>query len=206
MTQKIVLPVALASAFLGAVAAAEPIKKLWDFEDDQVGDAPVEFKTEVGAWLIASDDGNNVLAQTAKNPNSVFNLLLATGTQAKDLDLSVKLKAVAGKDDQGGGLVWRARDKNNYYLARYNPLEDNYRVYKVEAGKRTMFKNADIKASPGWHTLRVTMNGEHIECYYDGKKYLEVDDATFPQAGAIGLWSKADAQSYFDDLTLSIAK
>ena len=147
-------------------------------------------------------DGRKVLAQQEKNPDKVFNVALVTGTHAKDVDLSVKLKAVAGELDQGGGLIWRAKDKNNYYVARYNPLEDNYRVYKVQGGKRTMFKNADIPHTPGWHILRVTMQGEHIECFYDGKKYLDCSDSTFPEAGMIGLWSKADAQSYFDDLTL----
>jgi hypothetical protein len=148
-------------------------------------------------------DGQNFLAQEAKSPDKVFNVVLVPGSRAQDLELSVKFKALAGNDDQGGGLIWRAKDKNNYYIARYNPLEDNFRVYKVERGKRTMFKNADIPHTPGWHTLRVTMRGAHIECCYDGKKYLECDDGTFPEAGMIGLWSKADAQSYFDDLTLT---
>lgn len=188
----------MATALLGAAAT----KKVWDFGDGEIGKLPRDFKTEVGSWAVAGDSENKVLAQSAKNPNSVFNLVFVADTNYKDVDLSVRLKAVEGNDDQGGGLVWRGRDKGNYYLERYNPLEDNYRVYKVEKGKRTMFKNADIKASPGWHTLRVTMKGEHIECFYDGKKYLEVDDTMFPDAGMIGLWSKADAQSYFDDFTL----
>jgi hypothetical protein len=120
----------------------------------------------------------------------------------KDVDVSVRLKAVAGANDQGGGLVWRAKDAKNYYIARYNHLEDNYRVYKVVDGKRTMFLSANITHDDAWHPLRVTMVGDHIECYYDGKKYLDVRDSTFPGAGKIGLWSKSDAQSHFDDLTL----
>lgn len=189
----------LATALLGAAAT----KKVWNFEDGEIGKLLAGFKSEVGSWAIASDGDNKILAQSAKSPNSVFNLAFVDDTNYKDVDLSVRLKAVEGNDDQGGGLVWRGRDKGNYYLARYNPLEDNYRLYKVEKGKRILFKNADIKASPGWHTLRVTMKGQHIECFYDGKKYLEVDDTTFPEAGMIGVWSKADAQSYFDDLTVS---
>lgn len=207
---KVMQTIALSSALVGlfgaTLVAATAAKNVWDFEDTNVGKLPRAFRSEVGTWAVARDGDNNVLAQTAKNPNSVFNIVLASATKVKDVDLSVKLKAVAGDDDQGGGLVWRARDKSNYYLARYNPLEDNYRLYKVEKGKRTMFKNADIKGSPGWHTLRVTMNAGHIKCYYDGKEYLEVDDNTFPDAGMIGLWSKADAQSYFDELMLNEAK
>ena len=121
------------------------------------------------------------LAQSAKNPNSVFNVTLISETNAKDVDLTVRMKAIAGEYDQGGGLVWRAKDAKNYYLARYNPLEDNYRLYHVVGGKRTMIQNMDIAHSDGWHTLRVTMTGHQITCYYDGKKYLEAKDSTSPK-------------------------
>ena len=113
------------------------------------------------------------------------------------------MKAIAGQEDQGGGLVWRARNVNNYYVTRYNSLEDNYRVYKVEKGRRIQLQSAGIKHSEGWHTLRVTMEGELIQCFYDGKKYLEINDPTFKDPGRIGLWTKADAQSHFDDLKVS---
>ena len=113
------------------------------------------------------------------------------------------MRAVAGEVDRGGGVVWRAKDAKNYYIARYNPLEDNFRVYKVVDGKRTMFKSAKTPGDEKWHTLRVTMVGSKITCYLDGQKHLETEDATFPLAGRIGLWSKADAQSYFDELIVS---
>ena len=205
MAFPLLLPVlALGSAIAATAVAAEAAQRVWTFDDDAVGKAPARFKSQVGTWSVARDGGQQVLHQSAKSPDNVVNLILATDTREADVDISGRLKAISVKDDQGGGLVWRARDKKNYYLARYNPLEDNYRVYKVENGKRTMFKNADIKATPGWHTLRVTMKGAHISCYYDGEKRLEADDATFTEAGTIGLWSKADAQSYFDDLTFSV--
>jgi len=177
-------------------------KTVWSFNDNAEGNVAKGFKSAVGEWKVVSSDGEKVLAQQAKNSNSTFNLGFITDTKAKDVDLSVKMKAIAGEIDQGGGLVWRAEDKSNYYLARFNPLEDNYRLYKVQDGKRTLFVNADIKATPGWHTLRVVMRGDQIECFFDGKKSLEHADSTFTNAGMIGLWSKADAQSYFDDLTL----
>lgn len=91
--------------------------------------------------------------------------------------------------------MWRARDAKSYYIARYNQLENNYRVYKVEGGRRTQLGTAEIMRSEGWHTLRITMTGEQIECYYDGKKYLNVSDSTFTDAGKTGLWTKADAQT-----------
>jgi hypothetical protein len=188
------------------LAAGSGHSHRWMFERATVGKLPQGFQQEVGKWAVIESEGNHFLAQLAANPDKVFNVVLVPETHVRNVDLGVKLKAIAGKFDQGGGLIWRANDKDNYYVARYNPLEDNFRVYKVEGGKRTMFKNADIPHSPGWHTLRVTMQEKHIECFYDGKKYLECDDATFAHAGMIGLWSKADAQSYFDDVQLEASE
>lgn len=192
-------------AFL-QVSPAGTGQLVWTFDRDAVGKIAAGFKEEVGEWRIVDDAGKKVLAQQAQNDDPIFNVVLVTNSDAQDLDLSVRLKAVAGKFDQGGGLVWRAKDKNNYYIARYNPLEDNFRLYKVQNGKRTMFQNADIPHTPGWHTLRITMQGRHIECFYDGKKHFEFNDRTFPYAGRIGLWSKADAQTEFDDLALTPIK
>jgi hypothetical protein len=186
-----------------AVHAGDEREKTWTFEDDAVGSAPKGFTPAVGEWKVARTDEGRVLAQSASNANPVFNVVLVDDTSAKDVDISVKLKAVAGEFDQGGGLVWRAKDARNYYIARYNHKEDNFRVYKVVGGKRSApFQNADIKHHDGWTVVRVTMKGDHIECYVDGKKYLDVHDSTFPDAGKIGVWSKSDARSQFDDLTL----
>jgi Domain of Unknown Function (DUF1080) len=195
----------LVVTLLGGLAAyaGDEEKKTWTFDKDTAGAAPKGFSPAVGEWSVVTTDEGKVLAQSASNASPVFNIVLIDDTNAKDVDISVKIKAVAGERDQGGGLVWRAKDAKNYYIARYNHLEDNYRVYKVVDGKRSApFQNADIKHHDGWTTLRVTMKGDHIECFYDGKKYLDVHDATFPGAGKIGLWSKADARSQFDELTL----
>jgi hypothetical protein len=190
-------------ALSGPIFAQNASKQTWTFDDEKTGQIAKGFTGEVGEWKVVEADKGKAFAQSAKNSNSTFNIALAGDTNAKDVDVSVRMKAVAGETDQGGGLVWRAKDAKNYYLARYNPLEDNYRLYKVVGGKRTLIQNADIPHSDGWHTLRVTMTGEQITCYYDGKKHLEAKDATFPETGKIGVWTKADAQSHFDDLTLS---
>jgi 3-keto-disaccharide hydrolase len=197
-----VLPL-LAAGIAGLALAAEATKRVWDFEADAPGKIAKGFTSEVGQWEVATDGENHVLYQKARNEDAIFNVALVAGTSYKDLDLSVKLKAVAGEIDRGGGAVWRAKDKDNYYICRYNPLEDNFRVYKVVDGKRSMFKGAKTPGDEKWHTLRVTMAGTKITCYLDGKKSLEVEDTTFSEAGKIGLWSKADAQSYFDDLTMT---
>lgn len=187
-----------------ALGLAPPKKRTWDFDTDRPGRIADGFTNESGTWVVRPAEGNNlVLAQTAKNDDDTFNVALVSGTSYRDLDLSVRLRAVAGANDRGGGLVWRAKDAKNYYIARYNPLEDNFRVYKLEAGKRTMFADAKVPGDTAWHTLRITMAGTKIACYLDGKKYLDADDPTFPDAGRIGLWSKSDAQSYFDDLAVS---
>jgi hypothetical protein len=193
----------IAALISGMAVAAEATKKSWDFEKDEPGRIAAGFTNEIGQWEVAQDGDNHVLYQKAKSDDATFNLALATGTSCKDVDLSVKLKAVAGELDRGGGLVWRAKDGKNYYIARYNPLEDNFRVYKVQDGKRTQFQSAKAADDDKWHTLRVTMIGTKIACYLDGQNRLEVEDATFPGPGMIGLWSKADAQSYFDDLAVS---
>lgn len=201
------LIIVLGIALLSTSLAAQDGKKVWSFDTDKTGAIAAGLTNEVGDWKVVTDQTApskpNVLAQLAKSSISTFNVTLISDTHYKDVDISVKMRAIAGNNDQGGGVVWRAKDAKNYYIARYNPLEDNYRVYKVVNGNRSIFQNADIKHADGWHTLRVTMTGDQIECYYDGKKYLDVKDTTFKEAGKIGLWSKADAQSHFDDVTVS---
>jgi Domain of Unknown Function (DUF1080) len=174
-----------------------------------VGELPpgwIAAKTGEGpgsVWKVVEDatapSAGKALAQTsAEGPKKLFNLCVAKKTSFLDLDFSVAFKAVAGKIDQGGGLVWRYADANNYYVARMNPLENNYRVYKVVAGKRTQLATADMKIDAArWHTLRIVHVGNRIECYFDGRRHLDVKDDTFPKAGKIGLWCKADARTHF---------
>lgn len=190
-----------------AVVAAQNGKMSWNFDADKVGVIAKGFTNEVGKWEVVADDTApskpNVLAQMAKSAGAAFNLTLASDTNYKELDITVKMKAIAGSADQGGGIVWRAKDAKNYYVARYNPLEDNYRLYHVVNGQRSELKSANIPHTQGWQTLRVTMTGDHIECYYAGKKYMDAKDSTLKEPGKIGLWTKADAQTQFDDLAVS---
>ncbi len=188
-------------ALILSAMAGEEVRR-WNFELDQPGSIAKGFHGAVGRWEVVSTLEGRVLAQKAENPDATFNVALVAGTSAKDLDLSVRIRPVAGKEDQGGGLVWRAKDSKNYYIARYNPLEDNFRVYKIVNGVRTMLQDAKAPKEAGWRPIRVVMKGDHIECYLDGTKRLDVRDSTFPEAGKVGLWSKSDAQTYFDDMTL----
>lgn len=186
-----------------ALAADAAGQRVWDFTKDAVGAIPNGVSVFAGRWEVAVQGDNHVLVQKAASDQRVFNLALIDGTKYQDLDVSVRLKADGGVVDQGGGVVWRARDKDNYYVARYNPLEDNLRVYKVENRRRTQLDHAEIPGDREWHTLRITMKDREIFGYLDGKKLLVAEDSTFPDAGMVGLWSKADAQTFFDDLSVS---
>jgi len=200
------------------VSPDEPKSTRWDFEDAIVSKLPSGWtaaKTGEGpgsVWNVIEDatspKGRNVLAQTSsEGPNPLFNLCVADDSKFADLDLTVSFKAVKGEKDQGGGPVWRCKDANNYYIARMNPLEDNFRVYKVVGGKRRQLGSAEVEARAGtWHTIRIVHKGDHIQCYLNGKLHLDVKDDTFKEAGRIGLWTKADAVTSFDDLSVSAPK
>jgi hypothetical protein len=198
------------------VFADEKPTQVFQFPKEYVGKLPPGWKAdqtgkgEGSVWKVVADDTapskkGFVLAQTAESPHAFFNLCVAGESDFRDGEIGVSFKAVNGKEDRGGGIVWRYKDADNYYICRMNPLEDNFRVYKVVAGKRMQLATTkdDVKVPSGeWHTIKVSMKGEQIECFLDGKKYLEAKDDTFPEAGKVGLWSKADAQTYFDNLTI----
>ena len=160
-------------------------------------------------WKVESDASAptkpNVLKQSG---TGTFPWCVKQSAQITDGFVEVKFKPLAGREDQAGGLIWRFKDTNNYYIARMNPLEDNFRVYKVVAGKRSPeFQNAEVKIPVGeWHILSVKMVGDRIECSLDGKKYLEAKDDAFTKAGKVGLWTKADAQTSFDNFTVKELK
>ncbi|WP_165072923.1 hypothetical protein [Paludisphaera rhizosphaerae] len=189
--------VATASAALAATAPAPR----WNFEADPLGGPAKGFTTGVGRWVVEERDGSKVLAQQAANDDPVFNVALVDETSYQEVDVSLRVKADAGEFDQGGGVVWRAKDKDNYYVARYNPLENNFRMYLVENGRRTQLDHADAPGDKNWHTIRITAKGKQIAGWLDGVRLLTATDRTFLGAGKVGVWSKADARSFFDDLT-----
>lgn len=157
---------------------------------------------EGSVWKIQEDttspSGKKVLTQTASGPGLLFNLCVADQPRHADVDLTIKLKALSGKIDQGGGPVWRYQDANNYYIARVNPLENNFRVYKVVDGKRTQLGTADVQATAGqWHTIRIAHRANRIQCSLNGKLSLDVTDDTIAKGGQIGFWTKADAVTSF---------
>jgi hypothetical protein len=193
-----------------------------DFNKDNTGESPKGFTTaltgqgKAGVWVVMKDDASpgqgNVLAQTDTDATSYrFPVCVYDGATAKDADISVKFKPVSGKKDQAAGIVWRYRDRDNYYIVRANALENNVVLYKVEGGKRvdlplkgegrTYGKKAPVPSGK-WSALRVTAKGNLFTVYLNGEKLYEVEDGTFTEAGKVGLWTKADSVTYFDDLLI----
>ena len=192
--------------------------QIWNFDREQPGTLPGEFS--IGTLFDGRPAGNwQVLAtDRAKSPPHVFAQVMAKGAEhaykvvlikeaiASDLNLQVSFLPIQGQADMGGGLIWRAADDRNYYLARANPLEQNIRVYRVEKGVRHLLENFDQTIDVRqWHTLRATHQGCRVNIFYDDKQVFDLCDKTF-HAGMIGLWTKSDAVTYFDDLQLQHLK
>lgn len=184
----------------------------YNFDSDAVGKLPSSFHTALTGrgvapqWSVQADPSSpskpNVLAQTSSDKTDYrFPLAIADDGSFKDLALDVRFKAISGEVDRAAGLVFRLKDANNYYIARANALENNYNLYHVVDGQRREITGSRVKVASGeWHQLRVEAVGNKITCYYDGEKKIETTDNTFKDAGEIGLWTKADSVTYFDDL------
>jgi hypothetical protein len=189
----------------GDEVPAEPARTYrWSFDDASVGAPPADCISVLGDWTIASEptapSAPNVLRQTGAYKNPDFPRILIKGLTFTDLTLRVRCRPESGTIDRACGLVFRARDSDNYYLTRANALEDNVRLYRVVNGDRQEFASADLKVTSGeWHTLEVTARGTRLEVSWDGRTVLEASDATFAK-GKIGLWTKADSITAFDDL------
>lgn len=167
-------------------------------------------------WTIEADisapSNSSVLKQSGK---AAYPLALKTGTNVRDGVIEVRFKAISGSEDRAAGLVWRARDADNYYVVRANALEDNVVLYKTVNGVRSPLDIVGRKGGYGvqvpvpagqWHSLRVEFAGSRFKVSFNGAALLEVDDATFPDAGMVGLWTKADSVTVFDGLAITVVK
>lgn len=177
-----------------------------NFDDAKPGEVPAGWTaTRTGQgdpkWAVEKDDSApskpNVFKQSGE---ATYPLALKNDTSLKDGFVEVKFKPISGKEDQAGGVVWRAKDVNNYYVARANALEDNVRIYKTVEGKRIQFGTVKQKVASGeWHRLRVEFKGENFTVFFDGQKVVEAKDSSFTEAGKVGVWTKADSITLFDD-------
>lgn len=178
------------------------------FDHVGVGEVPAGWTaTRTGSgqanWTVVADDSApskpNVLKQSGV---ATYPVCLKEGTSVVDGFVEVKFKAISGREDQAGGVIWRAKDAENYYVARANALEDNVTIYHTIKGKRIAFKNVSHPVKPGvWHLLRVEFQANHFSVWFDGRKVIETTDETFPGSGMVGLWTKADSVTLFDDFS-----
>jgi hypothetical protein len=146
-------------------------------------------------WVVEG----SVLRQTG---SGTFPWCVRKGTSLADGFVEVRFKPEAGKQDQAGGVVWRWKDGENYYVARANALENNVSLYYTEKGRRNTLKYVDAPVPANtWHTLRVEFSGSRIRVALNGEVYIEMDDAHIKGAGAVGLWTKADSVTAFDDFS-----
>jgi len=158
---------------------------------------------EIGTWIVEKDGEDFTLKQvSADDTDSRFPIAVWDGETFGDLRLTARFKAISGKVDQAGGLVFRYRDARNYLICRANALEDNFRVYTVIDGKRKTLASQKVEvAANEWHTLRVECRGGEVRCTFDGHEPLVVSVEGF-EKGKVGLWTKADSVTAFKDVAV----
>ncbi|PYO29861.1 MAG: hypothetical protein DMD86_14435 [Candidatus Rokuibacteriota bacterium] len=189
-----------------AAAAAEELKvpdnvptDKFDFEKKGIEG----WTTVDGQWAVedvaGAPSGKKVLVQRATR--NQFNVIVAPSGPYTDVDVSMKFNPMSGREDASGGIVFRF-DGGKYYVVRANALEDNFRLYSYDRGRRDL-ASASVKAPAlgQWHTVRLVAIGDHIQAWLDGKLYLDHRDSRF-RSGRVGLWTKADSTTAFDDLTI----
>ena len=191
------------------------------FESTPTGAAPEDWtSTLTGSgdpkWTVESDQSapskSKVLKQSGR---ATYPLLLKNDTSIKDGFVEIKFKAIAGSQDRAAGIVWRARDAKNYYVTRANALEDNVVLYKTVNGVRSPLDIVGRKGGYGtdvkvpadtWHSLRIDFSGSRFRVSFNGIQLFEVEDSTIADAGKVGLWTKADSVTLFDQITYGEAK
>jgi hypothetical protein len=163
---------------------------------------------DAAEWTLVADasaEGGRAIAQVSKDKtNYRFPLAIYEPFSGKDLEVFVRLKPVAGMVDQAGGIAVRLLTPDDYYVVRANALEDNVRFYRVVKGQREQIAGADVKVVPDlWHTLALKAEGDRFSISYDGQALFAAQDAIFPNAGKVALWTKADSVTHFDAIAIT---
>jgi len=200
---------------LTPLSAKEARSYSWDFNDEPTGKLPFGWvidathpKKPLAVWeVLKSSSENKILAlsKTVAYYGNTYNLCYTRPVPFLNGEIAVRFKAISGQIDQGGGIMWRVQDRDNYYVARFNPLEDNFRFYAVKEGVRREIASANIALDKGWHTMKIIQQNSHFEGYLDGKKVLEANNGDCTQSGGAGLWTKADAATVFDDFKITVS-
>jgi len=205
------IAISLGVFLMGAAAFADSNasnKTTIDFDKISAGQLPdgwVGGVTGQGVpkWSVEADatapSQPNVLKQSG---NGTYPWCVKKDVSLKDGYVEVKFKPISGSEDQAGGIIWRWQDGDNYYIARANALENNVTIYHTVKGSRSAFKDVNVKvASNQWQTLRVDFVGNQFKVTFDGKVAIEDADDTFKGPGAVGVWTKADSVTLFDDFS-----
>jgi hypothetical protein len=199
-------------------------ESVFNFETYEVDTPPAAFTAALTgsgpavSWLVkevtAPPSGKQVVAQLSQDKTiRRYPMLIHNGIEARDVDLSVRFKTISGEVDASGGLIFRYQNSDNYYVVRANSLENNVVAYKTESGRRESIGINGKDASYGvdvevphkvWNTLGVVVRGDLFEIYLNNRKLFEVTSDVFSEPGKIGLWTKADAVTYFDDLRIEV--
>ena len=187
----------LASTATFAVAAGELTTMKYD-----LGAENSKWKFAAGQWVRRPSGGRQVLAQTAET--QPWAVAVLEDKKFGDVDVSVRFRPVSGREDASGGVIFRAKDGQNYLLVRANALENNFRLYTIVNGKRSTIASARVNEPKlgVWHTIRVVATGPKVEAYLNGARLLDHEDKTFTE-GWVGLWTKADSVTEFADLEIT---
>ena len=196
------------SASLGVFGASAAWCDTANFDRDTAAALPKGWAYGVTGrgtpkWAVETDttapSAPHVLKQSGAG---TFPWCVLEGTAVADGFVEVKFKSIAGKEDQAGGIVWRWKDGDNYYVARANALENNVSLYYTERGRRNTLKYVDAPvARNAWHTLRVEFQGHKIKVMLNGKTFIELQDTHITGTGSVGVWTKADSVTAFDDFS-----
>ena len=195
------------------LSASAAFAETENFDQEKAGSPPAGWSCGVTGkgsvrWTVDADpsapSAPNVLRQSG---SGTFPWCMKKGTSVVDGFVEVKFRSEKGREDQAGGVIWRAKDGDNYYIARANALEDNVSLYYTANGRRNTIKyvNAPVPRNV-WHTLRVEFAGKRIKVVLDGKTYIEEHDDHISGGGMVGVWTKADSVTAFDDFAFGAMK
>ena len=187
-------------------SAAAATRK-WNFDADPAGGVPTGAQIFSGKWAVRAESDApsppNALCQTGQADFPAIGLDLG---RYVDLTLTAKFKPISGTQDQAGGLIFRVQDKDNYYIVRGNALEDNVIFFTYVGGQRSQLKGAGAKVATGiWHELRVDVRGSTFVAFLDGARVVDVNDDRY-KFGGIGLWTKSDSVTCFDEVELTVSE
>jgi hypothetical protein len=174
-----------------------------DFESASVGALPLEFINVLGEWTVESSGSGKILKQRGDYHNADFPRIVLKDFSFENVHVKARCSMQDGDDDRACGLMFRFRDSDNYYITRANALEDNVRLYRVIGGDRQELASKSLKVTASdWHTLEAFAEGPRLRVLWDGQEIISFEDGSFAK-GKVGLWTKADSITCFDDFEAS---